>query len=148
MAKRNQSTEQPQPESDDYLRIFRSKLLAARKKAGLTQTELGGRAGVKQSYIFELEQGKTNITVKTLVRMARILDVDPRELLPGKPMTPSMEAGIGNLASLLDRLATAIAQRTAQEEIRRREEAQFLKELRDLGSVLQALASKGEKLNS
>ncbi len=139
MAKQSRTDGEFQEEIDKYLKGIARRLFDARKNSGLTQTQLGERAGVKQSYIFELEQGTTNITVGTLVKMANVLDLDPRELLPGKPVQALARTDVRDLKSLLDRLSTAIEERIEQEKRRSRKEAEFLTELGILDSLRQLL---------
>lgn len=60
-------------------------LRTARKIAGLTQHELGLRAGIDDSLISLLESGKRDIhtvAYQTVVRIARALGVEPDELFP------------------------------------------------------------------
>ena len=45
-------------------------LYKARHDAGLTQQEVADRMGAKQSYIAELERGRKNVTLSTLVKYA------------------------------------------------------------------------------
>ena len=45
-------------------------LYKARHEAGLTQQEVANRLGTKQAYIAELERGRKNITVSTLLKYA------------------------------------------------------------------------------
>jgi len=47
-----------------------SAIIAARKKAGITQAELAERMGTKQSQVARLEAGTTNPSHKTLERVA------------------------------------------------------------------------------
>lgn len=57
------------------------RLRAARTSAGLTQTELGERAGLDQAVISRLEHGKHEPRVDTLRRVAAALDMRLPELL-------------------------------------------------------------------
>jgi transcriptional regulator with XRE-family HTH domain len=82
MAKDTKTQNDADAETDEVIRIIAQRLAEARKKRGFTQKELGQVAGVAQSRIFELEQGTANVTVRTLVNMARLLAVDPRSLFP------------------------------------------------------------------
>lgn len=87
MAKDDKPQVTPDDETDEIIRIIARRFAEARKKRGLTQKELGQLAGVAQSRIFELEQGTANITVRTLINMARLLEVDPRSFFPdGAPV--------------------------------------------------------------
>ena len=45
-------------------------LYKARHEAGLTQQEVAERMGAKQSYVAELERGRKNVTLSTLVKYA------------------------------------------------------------------------------
>jgi transcriptional regulator with XRE-family HTH domain len=82
MAKDIKTQNDADAETDEVIRIIAQRFAEARKKRGFTQKELGQVAGVAQSRIFELEQGTANVTVRTLVNMARLLAVDPRSLFP------------------------------------------------------------------
>ena len=59
-------------------------LLDARKKKGLTQSELARHVGVPQGHISSIENGKTDLRVSTFVQIARSLDLEvmlvPRQL--------------------------------------------------------------------
>lgn len=54
-----------------------------RKARGLTQEELSGLTDLHQNHIGGIERGERNITVKSLLALARALDVPPAELLVG-----------------------------------------------------------------
>ena len=52
-----------------------------REYRGLTQLKLGNLAGVKQSYVTQLESGKKKGTVKVLKKIAAALKVDLDDLV-------------------------------------------------------------------
>lgn len=52
-----------------------------RKALGLSQEQLALDAGMKRSYVSELERGLRNPTVRALGRLAEALDVQPDVLL-------------------------------------------------------------------
>jgi putative transcriptional regulator len=57
-------------------------LKEARKEAGLTQSELAEKAGVRQATISELETGNTRrVDLDVLDRLCDALGVEPGELL-------------------------------------------------------------------
>jgi putative transcriptional regulator len=61
-------------------------LRAARETAGLTQSELADRAGVRQATISELETGKTRrVDLDILERLADALGVEPKDLIERQP---------------------------------------------------------------
>lgn len=67
-------------ESDPRLVSFGLRLRAARKAAGLSQTELGERAGLHRVTVARLEAGKHDITFTSLVQLAEALSVSPSAL--------------------------------------------------------------------
>lgn len=48
---------------------------------GLSQEEVAFRAGMKRSYLSDLERGVRNPTVRALARLATALEAEPWELL-------------------------------------------------------------------
>lgn len=54
---------------------------AIRTSLGLSQEEVAFRAGLKRSYLSDLERGTRNPTVRALGRLAQALDVTPDRLL-------------------------------------------------------------------
>ena len=48
---------------------------------GLSQEEVAFRAGMKRSYLSDLERGVRNPTVRALSRLASALEVEPARLL-------------------------------------------------------------------
>lgn len=52
-----------------------------REKKGLSQQGLADDCGITKSQISRIEVASINTTVKTLVKIANALDVEPKELL-------------------------------------------------------------------
>jgi transcriptional regulator with XRE-family HTH domain len=52
-----------------------------RKDLGLSQEEVAFRAGLKRSYLSDLERGTRNPSLRALGRIANALDVTPSRLL-------------------------------------------------------------------
>lgn len=50
-------------------------LIMARHRAGLRQTELAAKVGISQSSLARIESGRTNPTLKTLLKLAAALDM-------------------------------------------------------------------------
>lgn len=46
-----------------------------RKQAGISQKELAELAGVGKTAVFELESGKSNFRIKTLLKIMEILNI-------------------------------------------------------------------------
>ena len=70
----------PDDELDVVIRNIAERLAAARKARGLTQAALGAMAEMTQQQIFGLEQGTSNVTIRTVARVAKVLDVDLQSL--------------------------------------------------------------------
>lgn len=47
-----------------------------RRAAGLTQIELAELAGVGKSAVFDIEKGKENVQLSTLLRVLRVLHIE------------------------------------------------------------------------
>ncbi|MGE0480229.1 MAG: helix-turn-helix domain-containing protein [Phycisphaerae bacterium] len=62
--------------------IAGGELAAARRRAGLTQRQLGERLGVPQSQISRIERDPDRSTIRTMKRIAAALGVDVASLLP------------------------------------------------------------------
>lgn len=71
----------------------KNRLKELRQKAGLTQSELAYRAGMKQSHIANIENGKRDIDFELAKKIADALGVKPYELMPAEwqpqPITPA-----------------------------------------------------------
>ena len=58
-----------------------NRLLAFRKKAGLTQSEAAELAGLSDRAYADIERGSTNMRVETLLKICRALNITPNDLL-------------------------------------------------------------------
>lgn len=58
------------------------RLKALRERRGLSQYELARAAQVSQGLIWQIEAGRKNPGLETLLRLAQALSVSPEELLP------------------------------------------------------------------
>ncbi len=61
--------------------VLRELLIAARKKAGLTQAEVAARLGRPQSFIAKVEGGERRLDVIEFVSLAEALNDNPVRLL-------------------------------------------------------------------
>lgn len=57
-------------------------VLAYRKQRGLTQAQLAEKSEVTRSHIANLETGRSDVPVSTLMRIADALGVPAKDLLP------------------------------------------------------------------
>ena len=65
----------------DLVRLLGENVRNARKAKGFSQEELALEAGMKRSYVSDLERGTRNPTVRALGRLAAALEMEPGELL-------------------------------------------------------------------
>ena len=128
MAKRSETPDEDSPEYIAARKTLGVRVKEARLKARLTQAELASRANTTQSYIFEMESGGSNVTLKTLTKLAEVLQLSARDLLPESPTAPLTTASLERLYGLLERAAAMLAERQSQE-------AALLAELHDLAEL-------------
>lgn len=67
---------------------FAEILVAARRRAGLSQEELGYRSGLDRTTISALERGAASPKLESVIRIAGALGLDPAELLPAVRWRP------------------------------------------------------------
>lgn len=62
-------------------KVLIAMLIAAREKAGLTQTELAERLGEYQSFVARLESGQRRVDVIELIRLSGILRFSAQKMV-------------------------------------------------------------------
>lgn len=67
--------------ADDIVHRVGRRIGELRRQRGLTQSELGERLGIAQKNVHRLESGTQNLTLRTIVKVARALEVDVEALL-------------------------------------------------------------------
>lgn len=67
-----------------------SKLLAIRKKAGLTQMEVAEAAGLSSRAYADIERGSVNMRVETVIKICAALHITPDEILTADNETAAM----------------------------------------------------------
>lgn len=63
------------------LHIVGNKLLAFRKKTGLTQAEVAEKAGLSDRTYADIERGTVNMRIETLLRICEVLQITPDDIL-------------------------------------------------------------------
>lgn len=63
------------------LKTIGKNIVKLRKKNKLTQEDLCGIAQIDRSYLSEIENGKMNVTIKSLVTIAKSLNTTLEELI-------------------------------------------------------------------
>jgi transcriptional regulator with XRE-family HTH domain len=72
----------------DVAARFGENLMRYRKRANLSQEELGFRASLHRTEISQLERGVRLARIDTLVKLAGALSIPPGDLLKGMAWTP------------------------------------------------------------
>lgn len=70
-----------QGDNSGFMKLIGENVRSLRKTRGMRQEDLAEKAGLKYSYVAEIERGKRNITLKTLEKLILALDVLPEEIL-------------------------------------------------------------------
>jgi transcriptional regulator with XRE-family HTH domain len=65
----------------DLVELLGRNVRSQREARGLSQEQLAFEAGMKRSYLSELERGLRNPSVRALGRLAAALEVEPAALL-------------------------------------------------------------------
>lgn len=66
---------------DDVLKLIGSKIREIRMDKEISQETLANESELNYSQVNRMELGKVNFSISNLYRVARALDVDPKELL-------------------------------------------------------------------
>ena len=127
MAKQPKDNTSPDEETEDVIRAVADRLTAARKERGLTQAELGDLAELSQQRIFDLEQGTANVTVRTLVRMAKVLDVNVGALFSGIATTSEAQ-----LAEAFTAWTAVLKERELQDRERQTQDQNFQEKIESI----------------
>lgn len=67
---------------DTELVEFGNHLRTLREKAGMTQESLADAAGLHWSYVGQVERGERNLTYKSILSLARGLELPATKLIP------------------------------------------------------------------
>ena len=70
-------------------RTIGNKLLAVRKRMGLTQTEVAEAAGLSDRTYADIERGSVNMRIETILRICNALHITPDEVLTEESISPS-----------------------------------------------------------
>ncbi len=61
---------------------FGEKLRKLRKEQGFSQEELADRAGLHRTYVSSVERGERNVSLQTIDKLARALNLPIGDLMP------------------------------------------------------------------
>lgn len=65
----------------EILRRFGKRVRAGRDELGISQEELAARADLDRTYVGGVERGERNVSLVNIYRLAKALEIKPRELL-------------------------------------------------------------------
>lgn len=68
--------------AQEYRRVITA-LKKARKTRGITQAKLAEALGRPQSFIAKIEQGERRLDVVEFVHLARLVELEPEEIVKG-----------------------------------------------------------------
>lgn len=77
-----------------------NRLLAIRKRIGMTQAEVAERSGLSDRAYANIERGKVNVRVETILRVCQALRITPNDILIDQSAVASVDE-----EELLHRLA-------------------------------------------
>lgn len=69
------------PQRPHYRRIVGEMIRTYRKQAGLTQEKLAEKADLHQNFIGQVERGNMEISLGSMLKIAKALDVRVRDLV-------------------------------------------------------------------
>ncbi len=81
-------------------RVIGNKLLAVRKKMGLTQAEVAEIAGLSDRTYADIERGSVNMRTETFLKICEALHVTPDEILTEKSTTECKQSEIFDRLSM------------------------------------------------
>jgi transcriptional regulator with XRE-family HTH domain len=66
---------------EDPRKLFGRRLALLRKERGWSQERLALESGIARSYLGGVERGQRNIALLNICRLAKVLDVDPSQMM-------------------------------------------------------------------
>ena len=73
------------------LHAIGNKLLAVRKRMGMTQAEVAESAGLSDRTYADIERGVVNMRTETILRICNVLHITPDEILVGENSTLTIQ---------------------------------------------------------
>ena len=77
-----------------FVRAVARRIAALRQELGLTQEELASKLGIAHKNVQRLESGRQNLTLQTLARVAKVLEVTPAALMASPPAPVSRDTAV------------------------------------------------------
>jgi transcriptional regulator with XRE-family HTH domain len=122
-------TEEAESASLDHVFLtVATRIREARQRLKLTQKQVAELAGFQHSYVYEIETGRTNITLRTFVKLAEVLQTDIRALLPETGPDVVSPDDISIFRAILDKAIAVLADYEEQDAERHRQDAERYKQ--------------------
>ena len=131
----------PEPGDDpepyaEVLKTFGKALKQARLARSLTQEQLAAKADLKRPYIFQLERGDANVTLRTLAKMADVLGLHVHDLLPKETDAQQSVSHFERLIPLYKRMVATLTERLAQDTDLLQEAVDLVRLLEPIGQSI------------
>ena len=104
MQKKRNDTIEKEGERDEFLDGIGQRIKLARVRANLTQKEMASLLSTNQSWIFMVEDGQQNIQLSSLRRIAHILNVSVRDLIPDDAQPEATDGISSDVSETLHKL--------------------------------------------
>lgn len=72
----------------DYRQVFATNLRRIRHEKGFSQEDLAYEAGVNRTYMSKLEKGESWVGLEILVKLGKVLSVEPADFLRAPAKKP------------------------------------------------------------
>ena len=133
------------PEELELIRSVGLRIKMLRTRLNLNHAELEARTGMKKAYLFELERGVTNVTLRTLCRIATGLQVTVSDLIPTAAQLKVDPLTIDSLLEVTAALLKSLEERKFASDQAHRRQTESVRHLqRLLGTLGQEGASVSE----
>lgn len=103
-------TRRGSPKNEATFTAIGRKVVAARKKMDMSQSQLAKAADLPSSTVFSVENGQHNTSIGTLEKIADALKQDMRDLLPGTTLPPATDEGDALLQLVESALQTTLGE--------------------------------------
>ena len=131
------SEDEISPELEELYRYVGNRVREERKTRGLTQGQLAELTGLRSSYVFSIEVGGSNVTLRMLHRLANALNLMPGDLLPFTRGGPLTEMDAERVRTICRRLSELLRARGGEDATVLRELGEFLGGSSEDAAILQ-----------
>lgn len=107
MAKQGQNEEEA-PELKELFAAVGVRVRDLRIKRTMSQKELSARSEIKATYLNEIERLGVNLSLKLLFQLAKALEVQPSDLLPGRDISGDPNIKLGTVRKKLCDLVSSV----------------------------------------